>query len=277
MGTPVPRISDTAPEIERLMYEAYRRMTPARKWQNLRDDYRMARALHAAGMRHRNPAVTLADIQADWIASLLGRPCPVPLPESLMEPVNQEYQPVLRFTLRALDRLGIAYAIGGSVASSLHGSSRMTRDADLTVEPFTGREGVFLAAFAPPEYYVSPDAVRDALRTRSTFNILHPATGYKIDIFVRKDEPFEQAAFARRRPYSLPDAPDELVQVHSSEDIILLKLRWYRIGGEVSETQWSDVLAVMKTQGDRLDAPYLDHWATEIGVKDLLDRARSQA
>jgi hypothetical protein len=272
----VTGLSDTAPDVERLMYEAYRRMSPARKWKNLRDDYRMARALHAAGVRHRNPGVMLAEIQADWLLSLLGRPCPVPLPEALMEPVDQDYQPVLRFTLRTLERLGIAYAIGGSVASSIHGASRMTRDADLTVEPFAGREDVFVSAFPPPEFYVNPDTVRGAVRTRSTFNILHPATGYKIDIFVRKDDPFEQAAFARRGPYTLPDAPEEPVQVHSPEDIVLFKLRWYRVGGEVSEQQWRDVLSVMKTQGDRLDAAYLDRWAAEIGVKDLLDRARQQ-
>jgi hypothetical protein len=143
---------DTAPDVECLMYEAYRRMSPARKWKNLRDAHRMARALYAAGMRHRNPTVTLAEIQADWIRSLLGRPCPVPLTESLMEPVDQEYQPVLRFTIRALERLGIAYAIGGSVASSLHGASRMTHDADLTVEPFFGKEDLYLAAFAAPDF-----------------------------------------------------------------------------------------------------------------------------
>ena len=152
----------------------------------------------------------------------------------------------------------------------------MTRDVDLTVESFAGREDEFLAAFPAPEFYVSPDAVREALRTRSTFNILHPTTGYKIDIFVRKDDPFERSAFARRSLYPVADAPEEPVQVHSPEDIILFKLRWYRIGGEVSEQQWRDVMAVMKTQRDRLDAAYLDHWATEIGVKDLLDRARSQ-
>ncbi len=269
-------LSDTAPDVERLMYEAYRRMPPARKWNNLRDDHRMARALHAAGMRHRQPGVTLAEIQADWIHSLLGHPCPVPIPEVLMEPVDQEYQPVFRFALRALDRLGIPYAIGGSVASSFHGAGRMTRDADITVEPFPGREAAFVAAFPAPEYYLNADAVRDALRTRSTFNILHPTTGYKIDIFVRKNEPFEQAAFARRGPHPMPGAPDELVQVHSPEDIVLFKLRWFRLGGEVSDKQWGDVIGVMKAQGDRLDAAYLDHWATEIAVKDLLDRARSQ-
>jgi hypothetical protein len=268
--------SDTAPEVERLMYEAYRRMPPARKWKNLRDAHRMARALHAAGMRQRNPAVTLAEIQADWIHRLLKRSCPIPLPETLLEPVNQEYQPVLRFAVRTFERLDITYAIGGSVASSLHGASRMTQDADLTVEPFHGKETQLLAAFASPEFYVSPDAVRDALARRSTFNILHPATGYKLDIFVRSDDPFEQSALARRVPYPMPDAPGEPVQVQTPEDVVLFKLRWYRLGGESSEQQWRDVLAVMKTQGDRIDNTYLDHWAAQVGVKDLLDRVRSQ-
>jgi hypothetical protein len=268
--------SDTSPDVERLMYEAYRRMTPQRRWMNLRDAHRMARALHAVGMRHRNPAATLAEIQSDWIHSLLGEPCPVSIPEPLMEPVNQEYQPVLRFAVRTLERLGIAYAIGGSVASSLHGASRMTNDADLTVEPFFGKENLFLASFAAPEFYVSPDALRDALARRSTFNILHPATGYKIDLFIRKDDAFEQAAFARRMPYPMPDAPEEPVQILTPEDVILFKLRWYRIGNETSDSQWSDIRSVMKTQGDRLDNAYLDHWASVIGVRDLLDRIRTQ-
>lgn len=269
-------LSDTSPDVERLMYEAYRRMTPARKWKNLRDDHRMARALHAAGMRRRHPGVTLAEIQADWIQSLLGHPSPVPIPEVLVEPVDQEYQPVFRFALRALDDLAIAYAVGGSVASSFHGAQRMTRDADVTVEPFEGSEGDFVAAFPASEFYINADAVREAVRDRSTFNILHPATGYKIDIFVRKNEPFEREAFSRREPHPMPGAPDELVQVHSPEDIVLFKLRWFRLGGETSDKQWGDILGVMKTQGDQLDAAYLDKWAAEIGVADLLARARAQ-
>jgi hypothetical protein len=271
-----PGVSDTSPEVERLMYEAYRGMSPERKWKNLRDDHKMARALHAAGMRHRNPGVTLAEIQADWIHSLLGHPCPVPIPEGLMEPVNQEFQPIFRYAVRTFERLGIAYAVGGSVASSIHGANRMTRDVDLTVEPFVGKEAEFLAAFPAPDFYLSPDAMREALRTHSTFNILHTTTAYKLDIFIRKDDPFEQAAFARRGLVAMPDAPAEPVPVHSPEDIVLFKLRWYRIGGEVSDQQWSDVLAVMKTQREQLDAAYLDKWAAEIDVKDLLDRARAQ-
>src|SRR6266566_1665637 len=135
-------LSDTAPDVEARMDAAYRGMSPARKWKNLSQDFRMARAIHAVGMRHRNPGITLTAIQADWIESIWGSPCPIPLPEALMEPIDQEYQPILRHAIRTLDRLRIAYAIGGSVASSLHGVSRMTRDADLIVEPFHGREAL---------------------------------------------------------------------------------------------------------------------------------------
>jgi hypothetical protein len=270
-------LSDTSPDAERVLYEAYRRMTPARKWKNLADDYRMARDLHAAGMRFRNPAVTVAEIQAAWMHDTLGAPCPVPIPGGLMDPVAQDYQVVLRFVIRTLDRLGVKYAIGGSIASSMHGPGRFTRDADITVEPFLGRERLFVAAFDPNDFYLSADSVRDALRDRSTFNVIHPATGYKIDFFVRKDEPFERSAFARRVALPMSDAPDELVQLHSAEDIILFKLRWYEIGGRVSDRQLNDILGVMKTQGDALDAGYLDTWAGELGVSDLLADLRKRA
>jgi hypothetical protein len=270
-------LSDTSPDAERVMYEAYRRMSPARKWKNLADDYRMARDLHAAGMRLRDPGVTPAEIQAAWLRDTLGRPCPVPIPGNIMEPVAQDYQAVLRFVLRTLDRLGLKYAIGGSIASSMHGPGRFTRDADITVEPFRGREGAFVAAFDPADFYVSADAVREAVRDRSTFNVIHPATGYKIDFFVRKDEPFEREAFSRRVPLPMSDAPDELVQVHSAEDIILFKLRWYVLGGRASDRQLEDVLGVMRTQGDRLDAAYLDRWAAELGVADVLAELRKRA
>jgi hypothetical protein len=65
--------------------------------------------------------------------------------------------------------------------------------------------------------------------------------------------------------------------VTSPEDIILAKLEWYRMGGEVSERQWRDVLGVLKTRQGELDLSYLGKWAKELGVSDLLERALSEA
>jgi hypothetical protein len=273
----MPGSSDTSPEVERRLAEAYCRMPPERKWRNLLRDYRFARAIHAAGVRNRHPGASLRDIQADWIRQVWGAPSPIPIPEALMEPSEQNFQPALAQVIAVFEYLGVGYAVGGSIASSLHGYSRMTNDADLTAEPFPGREDLFVAAFDPAEYYVSPEAVREAVRSRSTFNLLHPESGYKVDVFVRKDDPFEQSAFARRGPYQIPELLGKPVLVHSPEDIILFKLRWYRLGGGVSDKQWNDILGVIRTQGDRLDGAYLDHWAADLGVKDLLDRARAEA
>lgn len=272
----MPRLSDTSPEVERRLAEAYRRMPPSRKWANLLRDFRFARALHAAGMRSREPGASLHDIQADWIRQVWGGPSPIPLPEVLMEPSEQSFQPALAKVIAVFEGLDIGYAVGGSIASSLHGYSRMTNDADITAEPFPGKEALFVASFDPAEYYVDATAVRDAVRDRSTVNILHPGSGYKIDLFVRKDDAFERSAFARRAEYRIPELPGKPVLVHSPEDMILFKLRWYRIGGGVSDRQWGDVLGILRTQSGRLDDAYLDRWAADLGVTDLLARIRTE-
>jgi len=271
------KLSDTSPEVERLMADAYRRMPPEQKWANLLRDFRFARAIHAAGMRHRHPGISLQDIQADWIQQVWGSPSPIPIPEQLMEPSQQDFQPALDKVVDVFESLDIGYAIGGSIASSFHGYNRMTNDADITAEPFPTKIKDFVAAFPKEEYFLALEAVELAIRTRSTFNILHPTTGYKIDVFIRKDDEFEQSAFTRRESFRLPVLPNRLVRLHSPEDIILFKLRWYVLGGQVSDRQWNDIQGVMKTQSERLDLAYLHKWADELGVGDLLVRALAEA
>jgi hypothetical protein len=87
---------------------------------------------------------------------------------------------------------------------------------------------------------------------------------------------FEAGAVARRLALTMPDDPNEPVPLMTAEDIILFKLAWYRLGGEGSEQRWRDVLGVMQVQGERLDQAYLDRWAPDIGVSDLLARARRE-
>jgi hypothetical protein len=191
--------------------------------------------------------------------------------------VDEEKQNLrgLREVVAVFTRLGIPYALGGSMASSLYGIDRHTRDGDITVEPFPGKEDQLMAGFGP-DYYLSRDAIRDAVRQRSSFNIINTSTGFKVDVFVRKDQPFEQSAMSRRVSLDLPDAPGDPLVLHSPEDVVLFKLRWYRLGNECSDQQWIDVLNVIKVQAGRLDGAYLDHWARELRVEDLLARARRE-
>lgn len=181
----------------------------------------------------------------------------------------------LRGALRVadtLDALGVPYAIGGSLATVLHGIPRTTIDADLVADLLPEHISPFVRALRD-EFLIDPLAIVDAIQRRSSFNLIHRTSMFKVDIFLPKARTFDRMQLERRSREVILDEPERTAWVTSAEDIILAKLEWFRLGGEVSERQWRDVLGVMKTQGDLLDAAYLRHWAAELGVADLLDSA----
>jgi hypothetical protein len=270
-------LSDTSPEAQRVFEEAQRALPLWRKWEVLGDLYRLGRRLHAAGVLSRSPDATPAQVRDDWMARNLGAALAAPVPRG--DPGTStpaESSPAVEFVAQVLDELGIAYALSGSLASSLYGVTRNTIDADVCAEPFVGKESEFVARFGH-DYYVSLDAVRAAVRDRSGFNIIQTTTGFKVDIFVRKDRPFERGLLQRRRRLVLPGSPGRSIDVVAPEDIVLQKLEWYRLGNEASERQWSDILGVLRIQAGQLDPDYLDRWAGSLGVRDLLERARAEA
>ncbi len=170
------------------------------------------------------------------------------------------------------DALGVAYSVVGSVASSAHGVARSTLDADLVAD-LRGSHVDPLAGRLEHDYYIDRDVAADAVRRRSMFNVIHLATMFKVDIYVLTERAFDQSSFARRTTRSLDEPPSRTFQLDTAEDTVLHKLEWYRAGGEVSDRQWSDIVGVLEVQGDALDARYLDDWATELGVTELLARA----
>jgi len=173
----------------------------------------------------------------------------------------------------ALERLGVAYQVGGSFASSIHGRGRSTMDVDLVADLEPSHVDAFVAAIGDG-YYADAGMIREALRERSSFNLIHNATVFKVDVFVPKDRPYDREALARRaRDRIEGHGGSGEVYVASAEDTILAKLEWFRLGGETSERQWNDVLGVLEVQGDALDRAYLERWASELGVAALLERA----
>ncbi len=182
----------------------------------------------------------------------------------------------LRPVADALDALGVPDYLTGSVASSAHGIARASLDADVVaalepdhVEPLTNR---LVGA-----YYIPVDRLRSAVAARSSCNLIHLVTMFKIDIFISKGRPFDRQAEERARPQAIDEAPDApRFPVASPEDTVLAKLEWFRLGGEASERQWWDIVGVLKVTEDA-DRTYLRRWAASLEVADLLERALTDA
>lgn len=177
--------------------------------------------------------------------------------------------------IQALEYLGIKYYIGGSLASSAYGISRPTQDADVVADIHT--EHIYLLTRSlETEYYIDADMIRDAIRHRSSFNIIYQDLMFKVDIFIPKSRSYAQQELARTQISTIPGS-ERGFYLSSPEDIILNKLEWYKMGGEISTRQWNDVLGVLNRQKATLDLTYLRQWAQDLQVSELLERVLAEA
>ena len=126
-----------------------------------------------------------------------------------------------------LERLGVRHYVGGSVASSIHGAARSTLDVDVAAE-LDETAAPRLIGSLNDEYYISREAVLDAVRRRSCFNLIHLAISFKVDVFVSKGREFDRCVQDRAVSETIGDAGSLSAPVATAEDIILLKLERYR-------------------------------------------------
>jgi hypothetical protein len=173
--------------------------------------------------------------------------------------------------VRAFENLGIDYVVVGSFASSIHGEYRASGDIDI-VAAMENEHIERVVRALKENFYVDDLSMRRAIARGRSFNVIHLTAIFKVDVFVPTTS-FGRQQLARRQSHKLDsDVPVE-VWVATAEDTILAKLHWYRIGGEVSELQWRDVVGIIGTQGEGLDLEYLNRWAEHLEILDLLERA----
>jgi hypothetical protein len=188
-----------------------------------------------------------------------------------MDPID-----TLKTIASALDRLGIAYVIGGSLASSVRGHVSAAAYSIDIVASISAPQAERLARELGPDWYAEPEQMRHAIAAGRAFNVIHIPLGIKVDIFpATEDSHLSQLERATRVTLAFLD-DSTLYPVATAEDILLAKLRWYREGGEVSERQWYDIQGILAAN-PALDMAYTHSWAARLRVEDLLTKALAEA
>jgi predicted nucleotidyltransferase len=179
---------------------------------------------------------------------------------------------VLSQVTTALEQEDITYILVGSFASSLHGMYRSTADIDILADIKPEQVRPLFEALRE-SFYLDEHTMRDAVAQGRSFNAIHFDSVFKVDIFVAGSDEFAVAQLNRRVLRRLSPDKDETVYVATAEDTVLAKLQWYRAGNETSNTQWNDVLGILGTSRYSLDLQYLDQWAGQLGLTELLQKA----
>ncbi len=163
----------------------------------------------------------------------------------------------------ALNQAGIPYMLSGSFASAYYGAPRSTQDIDLVIEATPTQLRAFVQGLPSNEYYVDLDAALEAHKRQSLFNVIDLASGWKVDLVIRKSRPFSEEEFRRRQQVNLQGTPLFLA---SPEDVVISKLEWSNLAQ--SRRQIEDVAAILRVRWVELDHSYLEKWITELGLKE---------
>ncbi|MCB1033226.1 MAG: hypothetical protein KDD47_05270 [Acidobacteria bacterium] len=172
---------------------------------------------------------------------------------------------LLRFLVSVLEQLGLRYFVTGSTASIFFGEPRFTNDIDVVVDLSAEGATGFCSAFSAEDFYLSEDAVRRAMATKGHFNVLHPASGLKIDVIVPADDLFNRSRFERVQRVK-PDVDYE-AYFASAEDVIVKKMDFFREGG--SEKHLRDIAGILRISRDSLDLDYVENWADHLGLEAI--------
>ena len=176
-----------------------------------------------------------------------------------------EQNELLRHAIRSLEALGIPYMIGGSLASSAYGEPRLTNDIDIVADLTDEQVQRLLVKFPPDEFYMDEDKIREAIARQGQFNIIHPTSGYKVDIFICGQDAYGRSQLSRRR--RLEASNGEHAFFASPEDVIIKKMEYFKIGQ--SERQFRDIVGMLRVQGEQVDRSYIRQWAARMDLTEV--------
>ena len=184
-----------------------------------------------------------------------------------------ELSEIIKIFIAALDEIGIEYFITGSVASISYGEPRFTNDVDVIANIKVSHVKEIFEKFSTEQFYLSEIAIMEAIQHRSQFNIIHGASGFKIDVIVLQRNPFDQSRMKRVRDEVIYN--DLPVKISSPEDVILMKMKYYQEGE--SEKHVRDIHGVLSQRYDSLDLDYINEWSERLGVTEIWKKIQEQS
>ncbi|MSQ97097.1 MAG: hypothetical protein EXR98_21440 [Gemmataceae bacterium] len=176
-----------------------------------------------------------------------------------------EQTELLRYTIDALERLAIRYMLVGSFASTAYGEPRFTQDIDIVLDLSAAQVPAFCAAFQSPDFFLSEQAVREAVQTHFQFNVLHPGTANKIDFILPRQDEWGRLQLERRQEIQL--LPNCVGVAARPEDVILGKMLYYAEGG--SEKHLRDITGILRISGTTVNREDIRQWAEKLGLSEI--------
>jgi hypothetical protein len=180
---------------------------------------------------------------------------------------------LLRLTIKGLEGLQIPYAIVGSFASGVWGQPRMTLDIDIVIRLGAERIDDFCSLFSGDQFYLSRQAVDEAVSLRRPFHVIHLDSSIKVDFMVVGNSGWNRTQLARRVKLEL--LPGVSGHVASPKDVILGKLVYFHEGH--SEKNVLDILGIIKSNSSQLDRANIEEQAPELGVADVWRETQRKA
>jgi hypothetical protein len=173
---------------------------------------------------------------------------------------------LLREVADTFDRIGIPHFITGSVASIAYGEFRSTAVVDIVATVTSQHVARICAVFDSDRYYISPQAIQDAIPSHGQFKFIDSETGYKADIMIPRMTPYERQRFGRTTQIR-PTGHHRTYTFSSPEDVILKKLESFKEGQ--SDKHLRDVAGILKVMGEQLDQTYINRWGATLGVTEI--------
>lgn len=179
-------------------------------------------------------------------------------------------QDFLTHLVGALDKAGVPYMVVGSLASSIHGEPRSTRDIDVVVRLVRGKVHDLAREFPEEDFYFDEDMARDAITRGSQFNVIDLRSMWKADLILARDA-FTKEEFERRVKVRVGDSE---IYVATPEDTVIAKMSWSKEAP--SSRQLEDAAGVLRTCAG-LDLAYIEGWVVRLDLADQWADVRQKA